>query len=166
MAYLPASLDKLLGIYLLARISLHMFVLNEPLKFLLLIIGAVTIILAVMMALVQHNLKKLLAFHAVSQVGYMVMGIGTGVPIGIIGGLFHMLNHAIYKCCLFLGAGAVEKRTGTTELEELGGLAKSLPVPFISMVIAAFAISGDFLAQEPDCSYQPPTASQEQETGE
>lgn len=142
MAYLPASLDKLLGIYLLARISLHMFELNSALKLILLIIGAVTIILAVMMALIQHNLKKLLAFHAVSQVGYMVMGIGTGVPIGIVGGLFHMLNHAIYKCCLFLGAGAVEKRTGTTELEELGGIVKVMPVTFIAMLIAAFSISG------------------------
>ena len=142
MAYLPASLDKLLGIYLLARISLHMFVLNGPLKILLLVIGAVTIIIAVMMALVQHDLKKLLSFHAVSQVGYMVMGIGTGVPAGIVGGLFHMLNHAIYKCCLFLGAGAVEKRTGTTELEELGGLAKVMPVTFITMLIAALSISG------------------------
>jgi len=142
MAYLPASLDKLLGIYLLARISLDMFILNEALKLLLLIIGAVTIILAVMMALVQHNLKKLLAFHAVSQVGYMFMGIGTGVPIGIVGGLFHMLNNALYKCCLFLGAGAVEKRAETTELEELGGLSSAMPITFVTMLIAAFAISG------------------------
>ena len=142
VAYLPASLDKLLGIYLLARISLSMFVLSPTLRLLLLIIGALTIILAVMMALVQHNLKKLLAFHAVSQVGYMVLGIGTGVPAGIAGGIFHMLNNAIYKCCLFLGAGAVEKRTGTTELESLGGLAKAMPVTFIAMMIAAFSISG------------------------
>ncbi|MFC1551510.1 NADH-quinone oxidoreductase subunit L [Candidatus Latescibacterota bacterium] len=142
MAYLPASLDKLLGIYLLARISLDMFALNQGLKLLLLIIGAVTIILAVLMALLQHNLKKLLAFHAVSQVGYMVMGIGTGVPIGIIGGLFHMINNAIYKCCLFLGAGAVEKNAGTTDLEELGGLSKAMPVTFIAMLISALAISG------------------------
>jgi len=142
MAYLPGSLDKLLGIYLLARISLDMFVLNWPLKLVLLIIGGVTIILAVMMALVQHNVKKLLAFHAVSQVGYMVMGIGTGVPAGIIGGLFHMLNNAIYKFCLFLCAGAVEKRTGTSDLEKLGGLAKAMPVTFISMLIAALSISG------------------------
>lgn len=142
IAFLPASLDKLLGIYLLARISLYMFELNETLKLLLLIIGAITIILAVMMALVQHNLKKLLAFHAVSQVGYMVMGIGTGISIGIIGGLFHMLNHAIYKCCLFFCAGAVEKRAGTTELENLGGLAKAMPVTFLACLISALAISG------------------------
>ena len=142
MAYLPASIDKLLGIYLLVRISINMFVLTQPLKLLLLIIGAVTIILAVMMALIQHNLKKLLAFHAVSQVGYMVMGIGTGVPIGIAGGLFHMLNNAIYKSCLFLGAGAVEKRVGTTELEDVGGLGKVMPVTFIACLVSSLAISG------------------------
>ena len=142
MAFLPAALDKLLGIYLLARISLFMFELSSGLRLALLIIGAATVILAVMAALVQHNLKKLLSFHAVSQVGYMVLGIGTGVPVGILGGLFHMLNHAVYKCCLFLGAGAVEKRTGTTEMEKLGGLARAMPITFIGFLIAAAAISG------------------------
>jgi NADH:ubiquinone oxidoreductase subunit 5 (subunit L)/multisubunit Na+/H+ antiporter MnhA subunit len=95
-----------------------------------------------MMAVVQHNLKKLLAFHAVSQAGYMIMGIATGTAVGIIGGLFHMLNNAIYKCCLFMGAGAVEKRAGTVELENLGGLARAMPVTFWTMLIASLAISG------------------------
>jgi formate hydrogenlyase subunit 3/multisubunit Na+/H+ antiporter MnhD subunit len=92
MALLPASLDKLLGIYLLARISLDMFVLTEAMKIILMGIGGVTVLAAVMMALVQHDLKKLLSFHMVSQVGYMVLGIGTGTAIGIIGGLFHMVR--------------------------------------------------------------------------
>jgi len=134
MAFLPAALDKLLGIYMLARMSLFMFEPSDGMKLALLIIGALTIILAVM--------EKLLSCHAVSQVGYMVMGIGTGVPVGIIGGLFHMLNNAIYKCCLFLGAGAVERRAGTTELEKLGGLAAAMPVTFGACLISALAISG------------------------
>jgi len=95
-----------------------------------------------MMAMVQHNLKRLLAYHAVSQVGYMVLGIGTGNPIGIAGGLFHMLNHAIYKCCLFLCGGAVEYKKGTTDLDKLGGLSKAMPITYISCLIAALAISG------------------------
>jgi formate hydrogenlyase subunit 3/multisubunit Na+/H+ antiporter MnhD subunit len=144
MAFLPAALDKLLGIYLLARISMHMFVVlpNSLMSIVLLVIGAVTVVVAVMMALVQHNLKKLLSYHAVSQVGYMVLGIGTGVPVGIAGGLFHMINHAIYKCCLFLCGGAVEKRVGSTDLDKLGGLAKLMPITFVSCLIAAFSISG------------------------
>jgi formate hydrogenlyase subunit 3/multisubunit Na+/H+ antiporter MnhD subunit len=144
MAYLPAALDKLLGIYLLTRICVDIFVLkpNSAMSIFLLIIGSVTIIAAVMGALVQHNLKKLLSFHAVSQVGYMVLGIGTGVPVGIAGALFHMLNNSIYKCCLFLSGGSVEYETGTTELKQLGGLAKFMPLTFVSALVAALSISG------------------------
>ncbi|MGI9321596.1 MAG: proton-conducting transporter membrane subunit, partial [Thiogranum sp.] len=88
-AYLPASLDKLLGIYLLARCVLDLFVLTPAMYLMLMLLGAVTVISAVMMALVQHDLKRLLSYHAVSQVGYMVLGIGTGTAIGLAGGLFH-----------------------------------------------------------------------------
>jgi len=141
-AYLPASLDKLLGIYLLARCMMDLFVPTPAMYFLLMLSGAVTVLAAVMMALVQHDLKRLLSYHAVSQVGYMVLGIGSGTAIGMAGGLFHMLNHAIYKCALFLCAGVVEKETGSTDLDQLGGLAKALPVTFISCTVAALAISG------------------------
>ncbi|MBE0477916.1 hypothetical protein IBX65_02195 [Candidatus Aerophobetes bacterium] len=144
MAFLPASLDKLLGIYLLARICFDFFKLmpNTSLSFLLLLIGSLTIIVAVMMALVQHDLKKLLSYHAISQVGYMVLGIGTGIPLGIAGGVFHMLNNAIYKACLFLGGGSVEHKVKTSDIDRLGGLAKFMPVTFITVLIAAFSISG------------------------
>jgi NADH:ubiquinone oxidoreductase subunit 5 (subunit L)/multisubunit Na+/H+ antiporter MnhA subunit len=141
-AYLPASLDKLLGIYFLARISLNMFRMDAGMNTFLMFVGSFTIVAAVMMALIQHDLKRLLGYHAVSQVGYMVLGIGTGNPIGIAGGLFHMLNHAIYKSCLFLSGGAVEKKAGTTNLEKLGGFAKIMPITFITFLIASLAISG------------------------
>ncbi|MEO0125036.1 MAG: proton-conducting transporter membrane subunit [candidate division WOR-3 bacterium] len=144
MALLPASLDKLLGIYLLARLTLHLFpvIPNSPISILLMALGSLTIIAAVAMALMQKNLLKLLSYHAVSQVGYMVLGIGTGVPIGIIGGLFHMINNAIYKTGLFLSAGAVEYETGETKLERLGGLAKAMPLTFFTTLFTALAISG------------------------
>ena len=142
VAYLPAALDKLLGIYLLARVSLDLFVMNTGLNIFLMLIGAFTIIAAVMMALVQHNLKRLLGYHAVSQVGYMVLGIGTGNPIGIAGGIFHMLNHAIYKSCLFFTGGNVEYRTNSAELDKLGGLGRAMPLTYISCLIASLSISG------------------------
>jgi formate hydrogenlyase subunit 3/multisubunit Na+/H+ antiporter MnhD subunit len=141
-AFLPASLDKLLGIYLLARLTLNLFVTTTAINILLMLMGAFTIIAAVMMALVQHDMKRLLGYHAVSQVGYMVLGIGTGNPIGIAGGIFHMLNHAIYKSCLFLTSGNVEYRMKTTELDKLGGLAKLMPITYISCLIASLSISG------------------------
>ncbi len=141
-AFLPASLDKLLGIYLLARVCLDLFVMTPEMNTLLMALGAGTILLAVMMALVQHDMKRLLSYHAVSQVGYMVLGIGTGTPLGIAGGLFHMINHAIYKSCLFLSAGAVERQAGGTDLDRLGGLGKVMPWTFGAFVIAALSISG------------------------
>jgi len=142
VAFLPASLDKLLGIYFLVRISLDMFKMNAALNTALMMIGSFTIVAAVMMALIQHDLKRLLGYHAVSQVGYMVLGIGTGNPIGIAGGLFHMLNNTLYKSCLFLSGGAVEKEAGTTNLEKLGGFGKIMPITFITFLIASLAISG------------------------
>ncbi|MDD5593192.1 MAG: proton-conducting transporter membrane subunit [Candidatus Margulisbacteria bacterium] len=144
MAYFPAALDKLLGIYLLTRLCLEVFVLepNSALSIFLMLLGSITIITAVTAALFQHDLKKLLSFHAVSQVGYMILGIGTGVPVAVAGGIFHMFNNTIYKSLLFLGAGAIEKQTGSTELGRLGGLAGFMPITFGSMLIAALAISG------------------------
>jgi NADH-quinone oxidoreductase subunit L len=144
MAFIPAAFEKLLGIYFLARISLDFFKLeaNSTLCIVLMTIGAATIVLAVFMALIQKDLKKLLSFHAVSQVGYMILGIGTGIPIGIAGGIFHMINHAMYKCGLFLSAGSVEHRLGTTELKKLGGLRKEMPVTAIGFAVCALAISG------------------------
>ncbi len=141
-ALLPASLDKLLGIYFLARLTSGMFILNKWLTLLLLSIGVITIISAVMMALVQHNYKRLLGFHAVSQVGYMILGLGLGSPIGIAAGLFHMINHALYKSGLLLSAGCIEYSTGKENIDDLGGLSRTMPLTFFSALIFAMAISG------------------------
>ena len=141
-AYMPASLDKLIGIYFLTVLCARIFELNQWLVLVLLIIAVCTIIFAVMMALVQHNFKKLLGYHAVSQVGYMVLGIALGSPLGIAAGLFHMLNNAIYKGGLFLTATAVERKTGTNELDNTGGLAAAMPFTFFAAVIFALSISG------------------------
>jgi formate hydrogenlyase subunit 3/multisubunit Na+/H+ antiporter MnhD subunit len=142
LALLPAAIDKLLGIYLLVRLATGIFALNQAMSVLLMAIGAVTILAAVLLAMVQHNLRRLLAYHAVSQVGYMVLGIGTLTPIGVAGALFHLLNNSLYKNCLFLCAGAVEQKAGTTELSELGGLGRAMPVTFTACLIASLAISG------------------------
>ncbi len=144
MAFLPASLEKLLGIYFLARITQDIFHLapGTNLSFLMMIVGALTILLAVAMALVQKDFKKLLSYHAISQVGYMILGVGTALPIGIVGGLYHMVNNGLYKSCLFMTAGNMERQAGTTDLRKLGGLASQMPITFACFLIAAFSISG------------------------
>jgi len=144
MAFLPAAIDKIAGIYLLARLNLCLFEIlpGSGLSLTVMTIGSITIIFAVMMALIQKNFKRLLSYHAISQVGYMLLGIGTALPIGIVGGIYHMINNALYKSCLFFTAGSVERQTGTTELSELGGLGRKMPVTFVCFLIAAAAISG------------------------
>jgi len=94
------------------------------------------------MALIQKDYKRLLGYHAISQVGYMMLGIGTALPIGIVGGLFHMVNNAMYKSCLFFTAGAVEKEAGTTDIRQLGGLGRKMPWTAGFFLVAALSISG------------------------
>jgi len=141
-ALLPASLDKLLGIYFLARITMDIFIPGDGIRLLLLTIGVITIISAVMMALIQHNYKRLLGFSTVSQVGYMILGFGLGSMIGIAAGLFHMINNALYKSGLMLSAGCVEYRTNKENFDEIGGLSKAMPVTFFAALIFAISISG------------------------
>jgi formate hydrogenlyase subunit 3/multisubunit Na+/H+ antiporter MnhD subunit len=141
-AFMPASLDKLLGIYFLARLFNSMFVINDWITLVVLVIGVLTIIIGVMMALAQHDYKRLLGYHAVSQVGYMITGFALGTPLGIAGGLFHMINNAIYKSGLFLSAGQVEKQTGKHNIEDLGGLSKIMPLTFFSVIIFSLSIAG------------------------
>ncbi|MEO0108485.1 MAG: proton-conducting transporter membrane subunit, partial [candidate division WOR-3 bacterium] len=144
MGFVPGAIDKLLGIYLLFRISTYIFDLssNMAVRNVLMGIGALTILAAVIMAVIQKEAVRLLSFSTVSQVGYMVLGIGTGNPIGIAGGLFHMVNNALYKSALFYAAGSVAFRTKETRLDRLGGLAGRMPLTFASFFVAALAISG------------------------
>lgn len=105
-------------------------------------LGTATMVIGVIMALVQHDLKRLLAYHSVSQMGYVVVGLSLGTPLGIMAGLFHALNHSLFKGLLFLGAGSVERATGTRNLDMLGGLFKAMPITTATMFVASLSISG------------------------
>ncbi len=105
-------------------------------------IGGAMCLYGVVFALMQNDVRKLLSYHIVSQVGYMVAGIGIGTYIGINGGIAHVFNHILYKALLFMCMGAVIYATGRNNLTELGGLAKKMPVTMITCVIAALSISG------------------------
>jgi multicomponent Na+:H+ antiporter subunit A len=141
-ALLPASLDKILGIYLLVRMMTVIFQTSLFIHLAIITLGALTVITAVMMAMVQHNGRRLLGYHAVSQVGYMIMGVGSGSALAFAGGLFHLVNNALYKSSLFLSLGSVEKRTGSSNLDELGGLAKVMPATFLMVLVGSLSISG------------------------
>ncbi len=108
----------------------------------LMLIGVCTLLGGVFLALVQHDIKRLLAYSSISQIGYIFLGIACGTTIGLTGALYHTINHAVFKSLLFLGAGVLIKATGSRNLEDYGGLSKKLPFTFAVTTIAALSISG------------------------
>ena len=90
-------------------------------------VGTVTMLVGVLYAMVQNDLKRMLAYSTVSQIGYMITGIGIGTPLGITAGLLHCLNHGFFKGGLFLTAGSVQHAAGTRDMDQLGGLAQRMP---------------------------------------
>ena len=108
----------------------------------LITIASITMIIGVMYALVQNDLKRMLAFSTVSQIGYMLLGIGIGTPLGIMAGLLHCLNHGFFKGGLFLNAGAVQHAAGTRDMNCLGGLAQRMPRTTLCWLVGVGNMAG------------------------
>lgn len=124
------------GIYLVGRV----FVLFTADALLVIAyIGTITAFMAATIAMVQTDIKRVLAYSTISQLGYMLVGLGTG---GYTAGLFHLTTHAFFKALLFLGAGSVIHAVHTQEMPEMGGLRKKMPITFWTFLIATLAISG------------------------
>ena len=157
----PSNISALLsgivlkaGIYGMARIFLGgLGVLPSWAGLLVLILGVASAVLGVLYALMEHDLKRLLAYHSTENIGIILIGLGAALvfrvaghpqlaAVALIAALFHTLNHAIFKCLLFLGAGSVLHSTGTRNMEELGGLIRPMPVTAFCFLIGAVAIAG------------------------
>ena len=141
-AVLSGLLIKVSGVYAMTRIFLNVFGLTPALSTVLMGLGAVSMVVAAFLALGQKDMKRMLAYSSISQVGYVVLGIGIGTPLGIAGGLFHLFNHALAKGLLFLTSGSVQQATGTRDLDSMGGLAKRMPVTAATNLIGALSIAG------------------------
>ena len=122
------------GVYVLARCFAGM-----PL---VAYMGGIMTVYGVLFALLQNDARKLLSYHIVSQVGYMVAGVGVGTELGINGGIAHVFNHILYKALLFMSMGSVLYMTGKRKLTEMGGLAKYMPVTCVACIIASLSIAG------------------------
>jgi hydrogenase-4 component B len=157
----PSNISALLsgivlkaGIYGMARVFLDALgVLPSWAGLLVLVVGVASAVLGVLYALMDHDLKRLLAYHSIENIGIILIGLGAALvfrvaghpqlaAVALIAALFHTLNHAIFKCLLFLGAGSVLHSTGTRNMEELGGLIRPMPVTAFCFLIGAVAISG------------------------
>ena len=141
-AMLSGVVIKTIGIYALARIFLNVFGLTAVTAEILLVLGGLSMFIGVVLAVGQWDFKRLLAYHSISQIGYVVCGIALGTPLGIAGGLFHLLNHSVFKSLLFFNAGSVEYATGTRELKKLGGLQAAMPWTSSTSLVASLSIAG------------------------
>ena len=147
----PASISVLIsgvltksGIYGIVRLTYFLFQTMGlgTMQFMLVFIGSVSMFVCVTMALAQHDFKRLLAYHSISQIGYVLAAVGLASGLGFSAGLYHAMNHTLFKGLLFLAAGAVLHETGTTDLGKLGGLSKKMPHTTVLFLIGAFSISG------------------------
>ena len=126
------------GVFLVAR-SYPLFEHSETALLTVAIIGGVTAIFAATMGLVMTDIKRILAYSTISQLGYMMLGLGVG---GVAIGIFHLLNHAFFKALLFLGAGSVNHATGTFDIRQMGGLRRVMPWTYATFVIASVSMAG------------------------
>lgn len=141
-AMLSGVLIKSLGVYALCRIFYNVLGINPAISSTLMFLGVLSMVLGVLLAVGQWDFKRLLAYHSISQIGYIMLGIGLGTPLGILGGLFHLFNHSVFKSLLFLNSGAVEYATGTRDLRGMSGLSAKMPWTASTNMIAAMSISG------------------------
>lgn len=133
---------KALGVYVLARIFFNVLGMSLPVKWVFLTLGALSMTGGALLALQQTDFKRLLAYSSISQIGYIVLGLGAGTPWGLLGALFHLLNHATFKSLLFLNSGAVEYSAETRDLNKMGGLSQVMPVTGSTSTIGSLSISG------------------------
>jgi len=141
-AMLSGVLIKALGIYTITRVFFNVYGMTLQLSWALMILGIISMIGGGLLAIRQTDFKRLLAYSSISQIGYIMIGLGCGNYWGLLGALFHLFNHASFKALLFLNSGAVEYSTGTRKLEEMGGLSKVMPVTGATSTIGSLSISG------------------------
>jgi multicomponent Na+:H+ antiporter subunit D len=150
-AMLSGVLIKALGVYTIMRIMFHVIGPNPLVASIVMFLGALSMVVAGLLAIGQNDFKRMLAYSSISQIGYVMIGIGLALKpdvgvmvaaLALVGALFHMVNHAAFKSLLFLCSGAVEYRTGTRDIGKLGGLIRKMPVTGTTCAVGSLSIAG------------------------
>ena len=152
-AAMPASLEKVLGIYFLFVLTNQMFVLDGAARTFMFCFGIATVFVSIVPALVEKDLRKVLALTAISPVGFMICGMGVSEAAGFAGALLYMLTHATYKSAMFFAVGNFEAKAGSSQLDKLAGIGRSMKVSGIAFLLATVAglslpPTGGFIAKE------------------
>jgi len=139
---LAGIVTKISGIYVLIRVCTSVFLLNPHVQSALMVIGLLSIVLAALAAFTQDDIKRLLSYSSISQIGYIVLAVGCGTPLAIIGAVYHFFNHAVFKSLLFVNAASLEKKFGSTDMMIISGLGYHLPVTRLTFVLGFLSCSG------------------------
>jgi multicomponent Na+:H+ antiporter subunit D len=145
-AFIAATATKV-AVYLLLRFVFSVFGVDffltlTPGGLLLMVLSAVGMIICSLSAIYQINVKRMLAYSSVAQVGYMLLGISLATEAGLTGGISHLFNHAIIKCCLFLAIGCVYYSTGVTRIDNMAGIGRTMPLTMGAFVLAGLGLIG------------------------
>lgn len=141
-AMLSGVVIKVAGVYALARIFFGILPEIGEVRTIFLILGTLSMIAGAVLAYFQRDFKRMLAYSSISQIGYILIGLGLGNLLGLVGALFHVFNHALFKSLLFLNSGAVQYRLGTRDIEQMGGLENRMPVTAATSVFGTLSIAG------------------------
>jgi multicomponent Na+:H+ antiporter subunit D len=141
-AMLSGVFIKTLGVYALCRVFFNILGVSDKLLSILIILGVISMVVGAILALAQNDIKRMFAYSSISQVGYIIFALGIGTPLAILGGLFHLFNHAVFKSLLFLNSGSIEYSLNTRDLKKLGGLNSQLPVTGYTSLLGSMSISG------------------------
>ncbi len=153
-AMLSGVLIKAVGVYALARLVFNVLGAGTQYATVLIVLGAVSMVVGGLLAVGQWDLKRLLAYSSISQMGYVLLALGVGAQVVgsggartiagvcIFGGLYHLFNHAAFKSLLFLSSGSIDQQVGTRRLTEMGGLVRRMPVTSFGCRVGALSIAG------------------------
>lgn len=139
---LAGIITKSLGVYTLIRLVTTVFGFDRHIGAVLMFFGALSILVGAFAALGQYDFKRLLAYSSISQVGYIILSLGCGSSLAVAAAVFHLFNHAVFKSLLFVNSAALELKTGTRNMEKMGGLGSRMPVTATTALLASLSTSG------------------------
>lgn len=141
-AMLSGGVSKVAGLYVLVRLLFNVFGITDDLLLLMRWMGGITMVAGGFLALGQWNIKRLFAYSSISQVGLILLAFGFGTTWGVVGALYHLVNHAVFQPLLFLGSGQVEVAAGTRDLREMHGLGRTIPVTAATCMVGSLSMAG------------------------
>jgi len=141
-ALLHAAVLVKIGVYVFARLFLSTFPLEAQLRIVVMAIAAASALVSAGAALVETDIKRIIAYSTVSQIAFIFLGLAVGNELGAVGALLYILMHGLAKAGLFLSAGIIEQNAGTKDITKLGGLLRTMPVTAVSFLLCAFSVMG------------------------